>query len=341
MKKNTPIINNNGFSLLEITIVLIIMSVLLSAVIPVLSRVYLEKAANKTALDIFAIEEASRKFYIDNQQWPDTSSPSSAITVLKNGAYLPPGWSATNPFVNYEPDLSDFNYYVKSINPSSLTVYTNVPSDAQPIIQNLLPTPTVDPTGQGHNVYSSIPVPGPSSSLPIGTILPFPAYNAQNPNLSPPGFLWCNGQPVSRTGVYAGLFAVIGTTYGNGDGSTTFNLPDMMGRTIVGVDTMGGANPASRIKQWGALPATMGGTFGEDSHRQTVLELAPHTHQLTVLTNLVSGSTAQSILPTAGVHSYTYTTSSTGGNGDPNYPGLGAPANVVQPSIALGYIIKY
>ena len=55
--------------------------------------------------------------------------------------------------------------------------------------------------------------------IPKGTILPYGGSAA------PTGFLLCNGAAVSRT-TYADLFAVIGTTYGSGDGSTTFNLPN-------------------------------------------------------------------------------------------------------------------
>lgn len=61
-----------------------------------------------------------------------------------------------------------------------------------------------------------------------------------------PGWLLCFGQAVSRTGETANLFATIGTTHGVGDGSTTFNLPDLRGRTIAGVDDMGGTS-ANRI----------------------------------------------------------------------------------------------
>lgn len=62
---------------------------------------------------------------------------------------------------------------------------------------------------------------------------------------APDGFLLCFGQAVSRT-TYAALFAVISTTYGAGDGSTTFNLPDMRGRAPAGKDDMGGS-AASRL----------------------------------------------------------------------------------------------
>jgi microcystin-dependent protein len=65
---------------------------------------------------------------------------------------------------------------------------------------------------------------------PSGTIVAFAGSTAPN------GYLIADGSAVSRT-TYATLFAVIGTTYGTGDGSTTFNLPDLRGRTAVGLNT--------------------------------------------------------------------------------------------------------
>ncbi|WP_346984356.1 phage tail protein [Chryseobacterium sp. POE27] len=66
-------------------------------------------------------------------------------------------------------------------------------------------------------------------SAPAGTV----SYTAAS--TVPAGYLECNGAAVSRTG-YATLFAAIGTTYGAGDGSTTFNLPDLRGEFIRGWD---------------------------------------------------------------------------------------------------------
>ena len=68
--------------------------------------------------------------------------------------------------------------------------------------------------------------------LPVGAVFAFAA------NSAPAGCLLCNGAAVSRT-TYAKLFAVIDTTYGSGDGSTTFNLPDLIGRYIKGEVTAG------------------------------------------------------------------------------------------------------
>lgn len=66
------------------------------------------------------------------------------------------------------------------------------------------------------------------SSPAIGTVLPYAGANS-----IPKGYLICDGATISRT-TYRALFDVIGTTYGNGDGSTTFNLPDLKGRYIEG-----------------------------------------------------------------------------------------------------------
>ena len=69
---------------------------------------------------------------------------------------------------------------------------------------------------------------------PTGCVFAFAGSSA------PMGWLLCYGQAVSRT-TYASLFSVIGTTYGVGDGSTTFNLPDLRGRSVAGKDDMGGS----------------------------------------------------------------------------------------------------
>lgn len=67
--------------------------------------------------------------------------------------------------------------------------------------------------------------------LPSGIIIPFAGASA------PGGWLLCAGQAVNRV-TYGILFAAIGTTYGTGDGSTTFNVPDLRGRVPFGADNM-------------------------------------------------------------------------------------------------------
>jgi microcystin-dependent protein len=96
------------------------------------------------------------------------------------------------------------------------------------------------------------------------------------------------GQAISRTD-YAGLFAAYSTTYGTGDGSTTFNLPDLRGRVVAGKDDMGGS-AASRITNAGSsiVGTTLGAAGGLE--RQSTMD-APSTTQLVegaAVTNPVS-----------------------------------------------------
>ncbi len=78
-----------------------------------------------------------------------------------------------------------------------------------------------------------------------GEIKPFAGTAA------PAGYLLCFGQAISRT-AYVGLFTVLGTTYGAGDGSTTFNLPDLRGRVAAGLGNMGGVD-ANRLPLGGTV----------------------------------------------------------------------------------------
>lgn len=97
---------------------------------------------------------------------------------------------------------------------------------------------------------------GGAGAVPVGVVNPFAGANA------PSGWLLCYGQAVSRTG-YPVLFSTLSTIYGSGDGSTTFNIPDMRGRVVAGEDDMGGT-AASRLTSAvsGLNGATLGATGG-------------------------------------------------------------------------------
>jgi microcystin-dependent protein len=115
-----------------------------------------------------------------------------------------------------------------------------------------------------------------AGAVPVGGEMDFAGSTA------PAGWLLEYGQAISRT-TYAALFAVIGTTYGSGDGSTTFNLPDGRGLVYAGVDNMGGT-AANRITQ--AVSGVNGvvlGAMGGDQHAQggTITLTDPgHVHVL-------------------------------------------------------------
>jgi microcystin-dependent protein len=115
------------------------------------------------------------------------------------------------------------------------------------------------------------------------------------PSNAPDGWLVADGRAVSRTS-YAELFAAIGTTYGSGDGTTTFNLPDFRGKVAVGRDAGVGANPNFD---------TVGETGGTKTETLTEAQMPSHTHTQQPHTH--SGTTSDS---TTHAHAGSATTSS-------------------------------
>jgi len=83
----------------------------------------------------------------------------------------------------------------------------------------------------------------------------------------------CNGQAVSRT-TYASLFAIIGTTFGSGDGSTTFNLPNLLERFVVGA---GGENAGVTGSAY-----SVGDTGGANSVTLDTTQMPVHTHTTSI-----------------------------------------------------------
>jgi len=151
----------------------------------------------------------------------------------------------------------------------------------------------------------------------LGVVLPYAGSTA------PASWALCYGQAISRT-TYVDLFNIIGTTFGVGDGSTTFNVPDMRGNLPLGKDNMGGT---SRDRVTHANADVVGGEEGAETHILTVAELAAHTH----------GILAQSGSKDIGAGAFTVylggsgTTASTGGD---------TAHENMSPYMTLNYIIK-
>jgi microcystin-dependent protein len=161
---------------------------------------------------------------------------------------------------------------------------------------------------------------GSGSSAPVGSIMPYAGTAA------PGNWLMCAGQTVSRS-TYVDLFNVVSTTFGIGDGSTTFNVPDMRGRVTVGLDNMDGV-VAGRVTNAAGL--TLGDSSGFETHTLIEAEMPAHTHTYGVTTNTYQSFPSAS--PQALRFAGSSVTNSTGGDG--------AHSNM-QPYISLNYIIKY
>lgn len=150
--------------------------------------------------------------------------------------------------------------------------------------------------------------------VPVGSIV---VYGSP---VCPAGWLICDGSEISRTS-YAELFSAIGTIWGDGDGLTTFNLPDLRGRGPIGKGQ--GSGLTNRI---------VGDMGGEEQHTLTVNEIPPHSHDIKandgtpgpyswLLHNLINAQ-----------HTHTRTTESTGG---------GQSHNNMPPYAVVNFIIKY
>lgn len=150
-----------------------------------------------------------------------------------------------------------------------------------------------------------------AASVPTGTIVMFGAATA------PTGYLGCDAAAVSRT-TYAALFAVVGITWGAGDGSTTFNVPDLRGRAPIGTGTGSGLTARSLAASGGA-----------ETHTLITAEMPAHTHTSTRMASEVD-ATSGGDLHGSGAYESTVT-GSTGGGG---------AHNNMQPFAACLFIIK-
>lgn len=186
-----------------------------------------------------------------------------------------------------------------------------------------------------------------ANPLPVGGVMQYAGTSA------PTGWFICNGAAVSRT-TYADLFAVIGTLFGVGDGSTTFNIPDARGRVAVGVGS--GSGLTTR-----ALAAT----GGEENHLLSSAEMPSHTHTqnahthgvtdpghthgLSTSVSLSSGSGgaggiinfSDQTVTSLSVNSATTGISIQNATATNNNTGGGGSHNNMQPFIGFNYIIRH
>lgn len=117
-------------------------------------------------------------------------------------------------------------------------------------------------TGAAITITDQREFPG-TPGIPVGTLAMFAGASA------PTGWQMCDGSAISRS-TFAALFALIGTTYGAGNGTTTFNVPDMRSRSPLGAGT--GSGLSAR---------TLAATGGEENHALSTGELASHSHTIT------------------------------------------------------------
>jgi len=147
-------------------------------------------------------------------------------------------------------------------------------------------------------------------TVPIGTIMPYSGSE------EPVNWITCDGRELNRF-EYEDLFTIIGTTYGEGNGSTTFNIPNLKGKIPVGFDSEDGDFNA------------VGKTGGEKTHTLTIEEMPKHRHG--IRTSAGSGGQVDNMPWGGALAAQTTNTEYTGGNGTHNN---------MQPYLVQKYIIK-
>ena len=149
-------------------------------------------------------------------------------------------------------------------------------------------------------------------------------------NFPPRGYAFCNGQTLAIASNTA-LFSILGTTYG-GNGTTTFQLPNLQGRVPVGMGN--GPGLTARI---------LGETFGEENHQLTIAEMPPHNHALNAVSTVGNEPGPGSNLPSASDQrnsQYSHSTANTSmAAGAIALNGGNQSHNNLQPSLGMNFII--
>jgi len=182
-------------------------------------------------------------------------------------------------------------------------------------------------------------------AIPVGGLLPYVGASAPNSSFALPF-----GQAISRTS-YATLFALVGTTFGGGDGSTTFNLPDLRGRAVFGLDNMGGS-AASRITVAGGNfdGTTLGNSGGAQNHTLTLAEVPTEISTLNFsdpghshfITGFSTNGMATGGGPVAAVNGFASSTgpSTTGISASLTDHAGGGSHTSMPPAMVLPYILR-
>ncbi|MBF0386645.1 MAG: tail fiber protein [Candidatus Omnitrophica bacterium] len=292
---------NDGFTLLELAIVLAATALIAGAVVPSFIKSAFVDAARRAALEVSQVQEASRAYYVKKKAWPVD------IAALKIEGYLDPAWSGINPFG--KP-------YILEQSGEVMLVKTEVKNEVAGVLLGTLPMSALN----AGSVVSGVTVPGiDTANLPVGAVMAWPVMDI------PAGWLVCDGRRVDRR-EHAELFALLGVNYGAGDGATTFNIPDLRGRAVVGLDNMGGSVANVIMGSWARK---IGEKWGEETHVLTTMEMPSHTHPY-LETPWQGGRYDGHSSPVM-----------TGQQWSTTFPAGGGKAhNNIQPSIALNWIIK-
>ena len=278
--------------------------------------------------------------------WAD--SLNTALEVIDEHDHTPgKGMQVPTAGLNLDADLTlneNSLLAVHTLELENLTVAEDGPTNAGRIEQISGDLWYINSAGTAVQLTSGNAISTPTSSnTPAGMIVAYGGASA------PSGYLMCDGTAVSRT-TFSALFGAIGTVYGVGDGATTFNTPNLIGRTAVMAGTY--TDPVS-----GSVSRTLGAALGAEKHVLTVAELAAHDHGGGSHTHNLNANYTNSGAAQAG-SSYSNTNKVGGGAINPTLvnttivagaassgaiitsQGSNTAHNNMQPTLVVNYIIK-
>ncbi len=294
--------SKKGFSLIELALTMGVIAILLGGLSPSFIQQMYQQAGKKISNEIVELKKISEQYFKEKGAWP------VSMEELKIQGYLHAVWDCRNPFNKA---------YEFVVEPTQFVIRCDVPLKARAMILAQIPMGFDDEKGIAIAIRNSVSY---DAIIPTGTIIALATENI------PEGWLLCDGREVDRE-EFAHLFYLMGTTYGKGDGITTFHLPDLRGRVVVGLDNMG-AKEAGTIKA--SWAKTIGGVFGAEKHLLTIDEMPRHKHDTPL--NINFGDSGQPAMET-GRHYHA-------NNYPSNYTGGDQPHNNIQPSMALNWLVK-
>jgi microcystin-dependent protein len=297
-----------------------------------------------------AVNDSARAMMARLAEWRDdvsgtivTAGASTAYTLATNQGFdnLPDLNGAMIAFVPHTTNGATVTLAVDGLAAKPLRAAPGVELTAGVIVQGTPYVATYNNTDGAFYLQGFTANP---YVIPIGGLLPYIGSSAPNS-----AFVLPFGQAISRT-TYATLFALTGTTFGPGDGSTTFNVPDLRGRAVFGQDNMGGSAAGRITAAGGNFDGTVvGNAGGAQNHTLTTSEMPVHNHGITDpghthtlsqgnITGLQGGGPGAAIQSLASGSGITTSSSTTGIA--VNNAGSGNSHTILSPAMVLPFILR-